>query len=321
MRIQVVLIFAATAAFATSASAQAPAYPVKPIRMIVPYPAGGPTDIVARLVAQRLTDAWGQQVVADNRGGANGVIAQDIAAKSAPDGYTVFVHSVAFVVNSLIYKVPYDNQRDFIPVTLVVSFPLMLVTSPAVPAKTVKELVALAKASPGRLNYASYGQGSIAQLAAELFKIGTGTEIVHILYKGAPQAIADVMAGQVQMSFPSVALGLPHMKTGRLRGLAVTSRTRSPLMPDVPTMIEAGIPDYEANSWFGTFFPAGTPPPLIARLHAEMLRIVKISAVKENFDNQAFDIVGLGPDEFARFIRSETQKYDQVVRIARIKVE
>jgi tripartite-type tricarboxylate transporter receptor subunit TctC len=228
---------------------------------------------------------------------------------------------VAFVVNSLIYKVPYDNARDFIPVTLVVSFPLMLVTNPAVPAKSVKELVALAKASPGKLNYASYGQGSIAQLAAELFKIGTGTEIVHILYKGAPQAIADVMAGQIQMSFPSVALGLPHMKTGRLRGLAVTSRTRSPLMPEVPSMIEAGIPDYEANSWFATFLPAGTPQPIVARLHSEMLRIVKIPAVKENFDSQAFEIVGLGPAEFARFIQSEMRKYDQVVKSARITVE
>lgn len=296
-------------------------YPSRPVRMIAPFPAGGPTDIIARTIARQLSDAWGQQVVVDNRGGANGVIAQDIAAKSAPDGHTLFVHSVAYVVNPLLYKVPYNNERDFVPVSLVVAFPLMLTIHPALPANSVRELVALAKAQPGKLNYSSYGQGSIAQLAAEMFKNASGIEMVHVLYKGSPQGLAAVIANEVQASFPSVAAGLPQVKAGRLKGLAVTSRARAPLMPDTPTMIEAGIPNFEATSWFGMFFPRGIPKAVVAKLHADTMRLVRLPDVQQSFATQAFETVGLGPSEFPKFIRSETRKYEHVVKLAKIKVE
>ena len=304
-----------------STAAHAQNYPQRPIRMIVPFPAGGPTDIVARTIAQRLTDQFGRTVVVDNRGGANGVIAQELAARSAPDGYTLFVHSVAFVVNSMIYKVPYDNERDFIPVTLVQAFPLMLVTHPSVPANSVKELVALAKANPGKLLYSSYGQGSIAQLAAEMFKKSEGIDITHVLYKGAPQGLGAVVQNEVQVSFPSFATGAPLVKAGRLKGLAVTSRKRSALMPDMPTMIEAGVRDFEATSWFGTFFPAGTPPAIVNRMHDETVKLLRIPEVKASFESQAFEIIGAGPAEFRKFIRSEQQKYTKVIKDANIKVE
>jgi tripartite-type tricarboxylate transporter receptor subunit TctC len=325
-------IFAALAAVALSCASfaawaqnkpgkPAETYPSRPIRMIVPYPAGGPTDIMARTLAQKIGDAWGQQVVVDNRGGANGVIAQEIAAKSAPDGYTIFVHTVAHVVNPMLYKVPYDKERDFVPVTLVASFPLMLVVHPALPATSVKELVALARSKPGQINYSSYGQGSIAQLAAEMFKSAEGLDIVHVVYKGAPQGLAAAVANEVQLTFPSVTTGAPQTKAGRLRGLAVTSRQRTPLLPDLPTMIEAGVRDFEATSWFGIFFPAGTPRPIVTNLYQETLKIVRLPDVKTLLDSQAFDVIGMGPDEFPQFIRAETRKYEKVVKTARIKVE
>ena len=289
--------------------------------MLVPFPAGGPTDIVARTIAQKLTEALGQTVVVDNRGGANGVIAQTLAARSPPDGYTVFVHSIAFVVNSMIYKVPYDNERDFVPVTLVQSFPLMLVVHPALPVNSVKDLVALARERPGKLLYSSYGQGSIAQLAAEMLKKSETIDVVHVLYKGAPQGLGAVVANEVQVSFPSFATGLPLVKAGRLKGLAVTSRKRAPQMPEMPTMIEAGVRDFEATSWFGSFFPAGTPAAIVNRLHTETVKILRIPEVKTSFENQAFEIIGAGPAEFRAFIRSEQKKYEKVVKDADIRVE
>jgi len=296
-------------------------YPQRPLRMIVPFTAGGPTDIVARTLAQRLTDALGQQVVVDNRGGANGVIAQEIAAKSAPDGYTIFVHSVAYVVNPLLYKVRYDNERDFVPVTLVEAFPLMLVVHPSLPVTSVRELITLAKAKPGQLNYSSYGQGSIAQLAAEMMKNAAGVDITHVVYKGAPQGLSAAIANEVQMSFPSVATGFPQVKTARLKGLAVTSRARTPLMPDMPTMIEAGIPGFEATSWFGTFFQSGTPKAIVGKVHSETAKILRIPEVKSNFESQAFEVIGAGPEEFREFVRNEQRKYAQLVKAAKIRVE
>jgi len=312
---------AIAAALFTSATVYAQTFPAKPIRVIVPYAAGGPTDVIARALTQKIGEAWAQPLVIDNIAGANGVIAQEQAAKAPADGYTLFVQSMAYVVNPLLYKVNYSNERDFIPVSLVASFPLMLATHPSVPARNVKELVDLAKAKPGQLNYASYGQGSIAQLAAELMKNATGTDITHILYKGAAQGLTDTVAGQVQLTFPSLATGLPYVKSGRLNALAVTSRQRSPLLPEVPTMIEAGIPDYEATSWFAFFYQTGTPKPIVDKLHQEVLRVVRQPDVKAKLDAQAFEVVGMGPDKFPDFVRSETQKYDRVVKVAKIKVE
>jgi tripartite-type tricarboxylate transporter receptor subunit TctC len=311
---------AALAIIALSAAA-AESYPNHPVRMIVPFPAGGPTDIVARMIALKLGDAWGQQVVVDNRGGANGIIAQEIAAKSAPDGYTLLVHSIAYIVNPMLYKVGYDNARDFKPATLVASFPLILVVHPSLPAHSVKELVALARSQPGRLNYSSYGQGSIAQLAAELFKNSEGLNIVHVLYKGSPQGVAAVIANEVQMSFPSVAAVAGHLTGGRLRALAVTSRQRSPVVASVPTMIEAGVRDFEATSWTGLFFPAGVSQSIVNQLYQETLKLVRLPDVKALLDSQAFEVVGMSPDAFPAFIASETRKYQQVVKQSKIKVE
>ncbi|MCC6533391.1 MAG: tripartite tricarboxylate transporter substrate binding protein [Burkholderiales bacterium] len=306
---------------AAHAQPAVPSYPQRPIRMLVPFPAGGPTDIVARTIAQRLTDLLGQTIVVDNRGGANGVIAQTLAARAAPDGYTLFVHSVAFVVNSMIYKVPYDNERDFQPLTLVQSFPLMLVIHPSVAANSVKELVALARERPGKLLYSSYGQGSIAQLAAEMMKTAETIDITHVLYKGAPQGLGAVVANEVQVSFPSFATGAPLVKQGRLKGLAVTSRKRSPQMPEMPTMIEAGVRDFEATSWFGSFFPAGTPAAIVNRMHQETVKLLRIPEVKASFEAQAFEIIAAGPSEFRTFIRNEQVKYAKVIKAANIRVE
>jgi tripartite-type tricarboxylate transporter receptor subunit TctC len=296
-------------------------YPERPVRMLVPFPAGGPTDIVARTIAQKLTDALGQSVVVDNRGGANGVIAQTLAARAAPDGYTLFVHSVAFVVNSMLYKVPYDNDRDFVPVTLVQAFPLMLVIHPSVQASSVKELVALARERPAKLLYSSYGQGSIAQLAAEMMKKSENVDITHVVYKGAPQGLQAVVTNEVQVSFPSFATGLPLVKAGRLKGLAVTSRNRTPLLPEMPTMIEAGVRDFVATSWFGTFFPRGTPAAIVDRLHAETIKLLRNPEVRASFESQAFEIIGAASAEFRAFLRAEQQKYAKVIRDANIRVE
>lgn len=315
--------FAAVAAFlfATALPAGAQTFPARPVRLIVPYAAGGPTDVMARALAQRIGEGWGQPIVVDNIAGANGVIAQEQAAKAAPDGYTLFAQTMAYVVNPLIYKVNYSIERDFVPVSLVASFPLMLAVHPSVPAKSVKELIELAKAKPGQLNYSSYGQGSIAQLAAEMMKTSTGTDITHILYKGAAQGLTDTVAGQVQMTFPSLATGLPFVKQGKLNALAVTSRTRAAQMPNTPTMMEAGVPDYEATSWFGFFYQTGTPKPIVDRLHQEAMRVVRLPEMKATLDTQAFEVVGLGPDKFPAFIHSETEKYARVIRTAKIKVE
>jgi tripartite-type tricarboxylate transporter receptor subunit TctC len=296
-------------------------YPQRPIRMVVPFPAGGPTDISARILAQKLTETWGRQVVVDNRGGANGIIGQDAAAKANPDGYTILVQSVAFAVNPSLYKLPYDTDRDFLPVTLVAATPLMLVVNPAVPASSVKELVALAKAKPNQLNYASFGNGSIAHLAGELLKTSAGVSMTHVAYKGVPQSISDVVAGQCQVMFPTIPSALPFTKSNRLRALAVTSRQRTSLAPELPTMPEAGVRGYEASTWFGVFFPAGVPQPIVGKTHATLLRIMAQPEVKSQFDSQGFELQPMKPEEFRRFIRAETEKYAKVVKAAGVKVE
>ena len=316
-----VAVVAAALATAPAAAVAADTYPNKPLRIVVPFPAGGPTDISARILGQKLTDAWGQPVVVDNRAGGNGIIGQEVAARATPDGHTLLVQSVAFAVNPSLYKLPYDSGKDFQPVTLVASTPLMLIVNPAVAAKSVKELVALLRAKPGQLNYASFGNGSIAHLAGELFKTSTQTSMVHVAYKGVPQAITDVIGGQCQVMFPTIPSALPHTKSGKVRGLAVTSKQRSSLAPEMPTMPEAGVPGYEASTWFGVFLPAGVPRPVLAKLHGELLRILKQPDVKSQFDTQGFELAPDSPEAFARFIRTETEKYARVVKAAGVKVE
>lgn len=297
-------------------------YPNKPLRLIVPFPAGGPTDLTARLIGQKLSDAWHQQVVVDNRGGANGIIGQDAVAKANPDGYTLMVQSIAFSVNPALYKLPYDPVKDFIPVTQTGSTPLMLVVNPAVPAKTLKELIAVAKLKPNQLNYASFGQGSIAHLAGEMLKTMAGIQMVHVGYKGVPQSVSDVIAGQCQVMFPTITSALPHVNSGKLRGIAVTSRQRlAPAVSELPTMIDAGLPGYETGTWHGVFLPAGTPQPIVAKLYTEVVRIIKLPDVKELFLSQGFEPLGTTSAEFAKFTRAEMDKYAKVVKAANVKVE
>jgi tripartite-type tricarboxylate transporter receptor subunit TctC len=289
--------------------------------MIVPFPAGGPTDGLARVVAQKLGESWGQQVVVDNRGGANGIIGQGIAAKAAADGYTLLMQSVAFAINPSLYKLPYDSDRDFTPVILVASTSLVLTAYPGVPAKSVQELIALAKAKPGELAYASFGNGSIAHLAGEMFKSAAGVNLVHVPYKGVPQSIGDLIAGRVQVMFPGISSALPHAEAGRLRILAVTSRQRSQLAPRIPTMIESGVSNFEVGSWFGAFLPAGTPQYVVRRLHGEIERILKLPETVHHFQNQGFEPGGGTPQQFSTFIRGETGKFARVIEAARIKVD
>jgi tripartite-type tricarboxylate transporter receptor subunit TctC len=297
-------------------------YPNKPLRMIVPFPAGGPTDLTARIIGQKLSEAWHQQVVVDNRGGANGIIGQDAVAKANPDGYTLMVQSIAFSVNPALYKLPYDPIKDFIPVTQTGSTPLMLVVNPAVQAKTLKELIALAKAKPNQLNYASFGQGSIAHLAGEMLKNMAGIQMIHVAYKGVPQSVSDVIAGQCQVMFPTITSALQHVNSGKLRGIAVTSRQRlAPSVSELPTMIEAGLPGYETGTWHGVFLPGGTPQPLVTRLYTEVVRIIKLPDVKELFISQGFEPLGTSTEEFTKFTRAEMEKYAKVVKAANVKVE
>ena len=301
--------------------AAAEIYPSKPIKLIVPFPVGGPTDVLARTLSQKLSESWGQPIIVENIAGANGVIAQNLAAKAAPDGYTLFAHSVAYVVNPLLYKVDYNNERDFIPASLVVSFPQVLVINPSVPAKSLHDLIELAKSKPGKLNYASYGQGSIAQLAAELMNNAAGINIAHILYKGAPQTITDTIGSQVDMTFSSLQVALPFIKSGQLYPLAVTSRKRSNLLPSVPTFAESGLANYEASSWFGFFYPKGTPKAIVDQLHQTINKILQMPDIKARFSAQGFDEIGMGPEKFPDFLRNETQKYEEVIRMSKIKID
>ncbi|WP_289296137.1 tripartite tricarboxylate transporter substrate binding protein [uncultured Reyranella sp.] len=304
------------------AHARAQAYPSKPIRLIVPYSAGGGADTTARLIAPRLQEALGQTIVIENKPGAGGMIGDEIVAKAAPDGHTLLIGAFAHAVNpSLFPKMPFRTPEDFAPVSLLVTVPELMVITPSHPAKTVAELVALAKAQPGKLSYASSGNGSAQHLAAELFKMRTGTDIQHVPYKGGALAVADVAAGHVPFYFGNMSAALPQARGGRVRPLAVTSAARSPAAPDVPTLTEAGVPDCEISEWNALIAPAGTPPAVIARLHAEVAKIMRTEEMKAKFADLGADAIGSTPDELAAFLRSEMKKWAEVVKAANIKVE
>ncbi len=303
------------------AGVEAASYPARPIRMIAPFPAGGPTDALARVIAQKLTEAWPQQVVVDNRAGANGIIGQDLAAKAPPDGYTLLMQSVAFVINPSLYKLPYDSAKDFIPVIPVASTTLVLAVYPGVAARSVQELVTLAKGKPGALSYASFGNGSIAHLAGEMFKNAGHIDLVHVPYKGVPQAITDLLAGRVQAMFPGISSALPHRESGRLRILAVTSRKRSQLAADLPTMTESGFAGFDVGSWFGAFVPAGTPRDTVTRLHSDIQRALLQPDTVRQFNAQGFEVAGGSSEAFAAFIRRETEKFSVVIKAAGVKVD
>jgi tripartite-type tricarboxylate transporter receptor subunit TctC len=303
--------------------AWAQSYPAKPIRLVVPFPAGGTTDILARAVAQRLTDDWGQPVVVDNRPGAGGNIGTELVAKAAPDGYTLEMGTVGtHAINASLYaKLPYDPVKDFAPVILVAGVPNVLVVNPAVPATTLQELIAYAKANPGKLNFASPGNGTSGHLCGELFKVMAGVQMAHVPYKGSAPALHDLIGGQVQLMFDNLPSALPQIKAGKLRALAVTSTTRAPALPDVPTLAEAGVPGYAAASWFGLFAPAGTPPAVVAKVNTAVAHWLASPEAKEKLLAAGADPAGGSPEDFARHVAAEATKWAKVVRESGAKVD
>src|SRR5665647_1547502 len=316
--------FAVLALMLASAGASAQSYPTKLIHLVVPYPAGGPLDIMARAIGQKLTEAWKQPVVVDNRAGAGGNIGADFVAKSAPDGYTLLMGAVAtHAINPTLYgKMPYDPVKDFAPVALVAQVPNILVVNPSVPARSVRELIELARARPGYLNFGSGSTGSTGHLAGELFNTMAGVKMVHIPYKGAAPAMADLLAGQVQLMFDNLASALPHVKAGKLRALAVTTLARSPAMPDLPTIAESGLPGFDLSTWFGLLVPAGTPPEIVAKLNAEVVRALNAKDMRERLEKMGAEPPANNtPERFAAFIRTEAAKYAKVVKDSGAKVE
>lgn len=317
----VTLLAAAATALAQNVAAQE--YPQRPIRFIVPFAAGGGGDIVVRTVAQRLTEAMGPPVVVDNRSGAGGNVGTDLAAKSAPDGYTILMANVApIAINVSLYKkLPYDSVKDFAPVSLMAVFPNVLVVHPSVAAKSVKELIALAKAHPGQLTYASAGNGSTTHLAAELFKSMAGLDMIHVPYKGGGPALVDLIAGQVNLYFGSMPAALPHVKNGKLRALAVTSAKRSRAAPELPTVAESGFPGFAADTWIGVLAPAGTPGPIVVRLNREIVKILQQPELEEKLSAQGAEPVTNSPEQFAAYIKSEIRKWAKVVKESGAKAD
>jgi tripartite-type tricarboxylate transporter receptor subunit TctC len=298
-------------------------YPSKPVRLIVPFAPGGGNDIVARAIAQQLSASLGRQFVVDNRAGAGGVVGAELAAKSPADGYTLFLGGVgSHAVNPNLHtKLPYDPVADFAPITLIASAPSVLVVHPAVPARTIEEFTALAKANPGKLNFASNGNGSSAQLAAVLYASMAGVRMVHVPYKGLAPALADLLSGEVQLMFSSMVAIIPHIKTGRLRALAVTGRKRSPLLPEVPTLEESGLRGYEAGSWYGILAPAGTPPQIVAKLNAGIVQALQQPAIRERLAAEGAEAIGGTPGEFAAHINAELARVGKILRDGGVRLE
>lgn len=304
-------------------TALAQPYPAKPIRIVVGFPAGGPTDIVTRSMAPKLTESLGQPVVVENRAGAGGVIATEQVAKSPPDGYTLVMGTIGgiAVAMSLIPNRGYDTLRDLAPITQAVTVTNILVTHPSVPAKTVKDLLAIAKSKPGRLNYASSGNGTVTHLAGELFKLMGKVDITHVPYKGGAPALTALISGEVDMSYENSLIILPQVKSGKVRAIAVTGVKRSRLLPDLPTIAESGLPGYNASGWYGLFAPAATPKPVITRLHAEASKVLRMPEIVDRLSSQGAEPVGNTPDEFTAFVRAEIDKWANVVKTARMRTD
>ncbi len=295
-------------------------YPTRPLRLIVPTAPGGGTDFTARTIAQKLGEAIGQTVIVDNRPGAAGNIGVDIAAKASPDGYTLVMPITSFPINPHLYdKLPFDTVTDFTPIVLAASAPLLLVLNPAVPAKSVSELIAVAKSKPGQLNYANSGNGTTAHLAGELFKKMAGVNLVSVPYKGGGPAVIDLIAGQVQVYFSTIPAALAQVQAGRLRGIAVTATRRVPLIPEVPTAAESGLPGFEVIGWFGLFAPAATPKPIIARLNTEINAVLKLAETQKRFSGDGLVPGGGTPEELGNFLRAEVAKWGALIRDAGLK--
>lgn len=303
--------------------AAADAWPNKPIRVVLSVPAGATPDVTARLVFPGLTQELGQPLVADNRPGAGGLIGAEIVSQAAPDGYTLFISSpgALTILPHLRRKVPYDTLRDFAPISLISIGPFVLMAHPSLPAKNIRELITLAKAQPGKLNYASAGNGVANHLAGELFKQMTGTDIVHVPYKGAPQAVSDVVAGHMQLMFNSIAPIVGHIKANRVRVLGIASLQRSPQLPEVPTINESGVPGFEAVNWFGIFAPAKTPRAIVNRVNAAVVKVMHAPEMQAQFNRFGADPVGSSVAEFSAFVRRDMEKYAKIVKLSGAKVD
>jgi len=300
----------------------AQAWPSKPIRYVVPFPPAGATDILARIVAEKISPPLGQQVVVENRPGAAGNLGTELVARSAPDGYTVLMATAAQSINETLYtKLSFSFARDLAPIALIAHVPNIMEVHPSVPAKTVKEFIALAKAHPGQINYASSGSGTSIHLSAELFKIMTGVDMVHVPYKGSGPALTDLMAGQVSVMFDNLPSSMAFIKSGRLRPIAITTATRYPGLPDIPTIAESGVPGYEAIAWFGMVGPAALPRDVVTRLNAEVNRAVNLPDVQERFAQQGAIPEPLTPEKFGTFIQGEIAKWAKVVKVSGAKVD
>ena len=316
-RTRLTCVLAAALLAALPAAAQN--YPAKAVRIIVPYAAGGNTDITARAVGGKLAEVFGQQVIVDNRPGGATNIGSELAAKATPDGYTIFMGGASNAINMSLYaRPPYDTLRDFAPISLCVKGANVLSTHPSLPARNLKELIALAKARPGTLNFASSGLGSSNQMAGELLKVMAGINIVHVPYKGNAPALTDTVAGHVEMIFSGVPALVPHIKSGRLRAIGIGSLKRFPALPEVPTFDESGLKDYEATTWFGLMAPVKTPREVVARLNVEVDRIIKSADIQTRFINDGLEPIGGSQADFDKFIRAEITKYAKVIKAARI---
>ena len=305
-----------------TASAMAQQYPVRPIRLIVPFPPGGGTDTIARGIGPKLSESLGQQIVPENRGGAGATIGAEVAAKSPPDGYTLLVVSLSNAISMTLYtKLNHDLARDFAPISMLATVPLILVVHPSVPVKTVKEYIAFAKTRPGQLTFSSSGNGSAAHLAGELFNSMTGVKSVHVPYKGGGPSMVALVAGEVSLCFATMPSAITFVRTGRLRGIAVTTEKRSPSTPELPTVAETGIKGYEAGSWYGLSAPAGTPRDIITRLNAETLKVMALPDVKDRLFNAGFEIVVGTPEQYGDFTRSEIQKWGKLVKATGLKAD
>ena len=310
-----------SACFASDVCAQG--YPSKPVKMIVGFSPGGGTDILARIVGQKLGEAWGQSVIVENRPGASATIGAAVVAKAPPDGYTLAMGQLTpnAIAPALFASLPYDAVKDFVPIILVGTSPNVLVVNPSVPARSVAELIALAKSKPGRLTYASSGAGSLQHIAAELFKSAAGVDIVHVPFKGSGQAVIDLISGQVDMNFDSIPAVIQHVKSGKLRAIAVTSAKRASGLPEIPTIAESGLPDYDLTTWWGLFAPAGTPTEIVAKIHRDTLAALGNADLKERFAALSVDPGGGSSRDFADYVRQEIAKYERIVKQLNIKPE
>ena len=317
-----VRLLAGLIALFAALAAGAQTYPYKPVKLIVTYPPGGSSDLMARILAQKLQDVWGQPVVVESKPGAAGAIGMQYAKEQPPDGYSFVIGNLGPVTtNPLLTKVPYDSERDFVPVSLIATGPNILVVNPSTPVKSLKELVDYSRANPKKVNFGSSGPGSVAHLAGEMFKNDAKLEITHIAYKGGILSVQDLVAGHVQLVFSDALPAMQFIKTGRLRALCATGQERTPTMPDIPTCVEAGMPGVVAVNWWGVLLPAGTPKPVVQKFHADLVKVMKDPDLKSRFADLGVDAVSSSPEEFAAFMKSESARYAKLIKDANIQID